>query len=204
MTTGRKIAASRAASEGEDSLALRDLVEGKADIGSVKRRAFGELKKFSRSFIGVALLCDDLGDAADLDEAMVEVRREHDRLSAERDVLLVVVDELRTSARVLEAEIAGLTDEAQTISQRMLDAAKETAAELVRSAHAEGAQIVAGARATAAAEAERQAEEAGARQSTIAELSATIEHLGADIAAKQAEYDGVATAIAELRVRLGG
>jgi len=104
---------------GVDSVALRDLINGKTEIGSVKRRAYGELKKLSRTLIGLALLADDLGDAASLDEAMVEVRREHDRLSVEKAALTADIAQLKATAESQRTQVGELTSQVEQVTERV-------------------------------------------------------------------------------------
>src|SRR5258707_15362360 len=97
MTTARELAAQRAQTDGTDSLDF--LVGSKAELGSIKRRAFGELVKLSRMLVGITLLADDFNGAADLDEVLASLRKERDTLLAERNAIAADVAKLRTTGR---------------------------------------------------------------------------------------------------------
>jgi len=73
--------AQRAQTDSKDSLDF--LVGSKAELGSIKRRAFGELVKLSRMLVGITLLADDFNGAADLDEVLASLRKERDTLLAD-------------------------------------------------------------------------------------------------------------------------
>jgi chromosome segregation ATPase len=134
MTTARELAAQRAqnaqgpprekandATEAADAapLALLELLAAKDEIRSVKQRAYMELKKFSRSLIGIMLLSDDLGEAASIDEAMVAVRYEHSKLIDERNALAAEIASLQAAAKNLSGQKADLAQQVDQLNDRV-------------------------------------------------------------------------------------
>src|SRR5258706_2752875 len=116
MTTARELA-QRAQTDGKDSLDF--LVGSKAELGSVKRRAFGELGKLSRMLVGITLLADDFHGAADLDEVLASLRKERDTLLAERNDLTADVAKLRTTSTDLRTRNAELTEQVEQATTRV-------------------------------------------------------------------------------------
>jgi len=134
MTTARELAAQRAqnaqgpprekandATEAADAapLALLELLAAKDEIRSVKQRAYMELKKFSRSLIGIMLLSDDLGEAASIDEAMVAVRYEHSKLIDERNALTTEIASLQAAVKNLSGQKADLAQQVDQLYERV-------------------------------------------------------------------------------------
>ena len=116
MTTARELA-QRAQTDGKDSLDF--LVGSKAELGSIKRRAFGELVKLSRMLVGITLLADDFHGAADLDEVLASLRKERDTLLAERNDLTADVAKLRTTSTDLRTRNAELTEQVEQLTTRV-------------------------------------------------------------------------------------
>jgi chromosome segregation ATPase len=126
VTTARELAAQRAQNAqgprreaDAPPLALLELLAAKDEIGSVKQRAYMELKKFSRSLIGIMLLSDDLGEAASIDEAMVAVRYEHSKLIDERNALTTGIASLQASAKNLSGQKADLEQQVEQLNERV-------------------------------------------------------------------------------------
>ena len=126
MTTARELAAQRAQNAqgprreaDAPPLALLELLAAKDEIRSVKQRAYMELKKFSRSLIGIMLLSDDLGEAASIDEAMVAVRYEHSKLIDERNALATEIASSQAEAKSLADRNAALSSEVAEVSERL-------------------------------------------------------------------------------------
>jgi chromosome segregation ATPase len=117
MTTARELAAQRAQTDGTDSLDF--LVGSKAELGSVKRRAFGELVKLSRMLVGLTLLADDFNGAADLDEVLASLRKERDTLLAERNAISADVAKLRATSTDLRTRNAELTEQVEQATTRV-------------------------------------------------------------------------------------
>jgi chromosome segregation ATPase len=138
--------------------ALLELLSAKDDIGALKSRAFSELRKFSRSLIGLALLNDDLEKCADLDAMLQGLRSEHGRLVAERDKLTASVSDLRANAERLAGENAALTQQVADLDERVaeLDRQRRQLEPTVQSYNATAAAIEASQKRLA----ELQAEEA--------------------------------------------
>jgi chromosome segregation ATPase len=116
MTTARELA-QRAQTDGKDSLDF--LVGSKAELGSVKRRAFGELVKLSRMLVGITLLADDFHGAADLDEVLASLRKERDTLLAERNAISADVAKLRATGTDLRTRNAELTEHVDQLTTRV-------------------------------------------------------------------------------------
>jgi chromosome segregation ATPase len=117
MTTARELAAQRAQTDGKDSLDF--LVGSKAELGSIKRRAFGELVKLSRMLVGITLLADDFRGAADLDEVLASLRKERDTLLAERNAIAADVAKLRATGADLRTRNAELTEQVEQLTTRV-------------------------------------------------------------------------------------
>ena len=116
MTTARELA-QRAQTDGKDSLDF--LVGSKAELGSVKRRAFGELVKLSRMLVGITLLADDFHGAADLDEVLASLRKERDTLLAERNAITADVAKLRATGADLRTRNAELAEHVDQLTNRV-------------------------------------------------------------------------------------
>jgi chromosome segregation ATPase len=105
--------------------ALVELLSMRDEIGSVKLRAYAELRKWSRSLVGIMLLSDDLAEAASLDEAMVKVRHEHNRLSVERDALNASIANLKATEEAQRARVAELDGRIAKLTDRVAELDRE-------------------------------------------------------------------------------
>jgi chromosome segregation ATPase len=102
-----------------DSPALLELLGAKSEITAIKSRAFNELRRWSRSMIGIMLLSDDLAECAGLDEVIVNLRRESHRLTEERDALNASVAEIKATEEALRVRVAGLTGQVERLNGRV-------------------------------------------------------------------------------------
>jgi chromosome segregation ATPase len=105
--------------------ALLELLQHRENIGSVKERAFSDLKRISRTLVGLTLLSDDLGEAASIDEAMVKVRYERDKLVAECDTLTATIANSQAEAKSLADQNAALGSQVAQVTERVAELDRE-------------------------------------------------------------------------------
>lgn len=191
----------------------RDLA---AEAGNVKKRAFRDLEKLSRSFLGLLLIAPDLAEIGDLEEARAKAQRELDdaltelagrRLQIEQTKLAQVtinaecsaaLSERRNELRQAEAAVA----DARATAERTTRDATVDAERRLEAAATEALSILANARAAAAvlvSEAEELAKKReGEADTLVAERRETLSALDRDIAEREATRASIRAAIAKM------
>jgi chromosome segregation ATPase len=110
------------------SYALRDLIEMRSSVHhQIKARAFADLRKLSRTFVGLLLLSDDLGEAADIEEVIQRLRNERTQSTAEVEALTRRVAELEAAEATHSARVSELAGQAEQLKGRIAQSERRKA-----------------------------------------------------------------------------
>ena len=126
-----------------------DLAKARADIGSVKERAFRDIRQLGDKLFGFILLAEDLEEAASLEAVMAQARQGADQAKREQaDVqseLAAMREEFTAAAQHMGTELGRYRGELSVAEQRVAEA-KTQAAQITAAAEAEAHDIKASAR----------------------------------------------------------
>lgn len=193
----------------------RRLADARAESGNIKKRAYADLQKLSRTFLGLLLIADDLTDVGDLEESAARARANCEEATKELAGKRAEIEKAQAEHTHMQAEfkklIESMREEFRKAEQdlvqsieardRAVSDAKTLAAEIIEKAHLEAVALVATARNEGmelirAADAEAELREQNA-QSYIEEAKSRLGAVEIEITTANATLAGIRATIAK-------